>query len=137
MILVKRLVAKKQRQRLRKMNPKFPLHLQKIYGKIESGIPEDFEGAKFLAKEDQFAFEIFAVEACHPGMVANKSQRRDKGIDGRGKLLFPVQQKGKKKQMVLAQVKAKKKVSPDDVRGFATVIRDTPGAVAGVFNHRA
>ena len=96
------------------------------------GIPGDLESAKFLAKQDPFAFETFAVEACHPGMVANKSQRRDKGIDGRGMLLHPVKEKGKKKQMVLAQVKAGKP-TPEQVRAFSTVIKDTPGAVAGVF----
>ncbi len=97
------------------------------------GIPEDFEGAKFLAKDDPFSFEIFAVEACHPGMMANKIQRGDKGIDGRGKLLHPVKEKGKKKSMILVQVKAKEKPVPADVDAFANVIRNTKGAVAGVF----
>ena len=97
------------------------------------GIPEDFEGAKFLAKEDPFSFEIFAVEACHPGMMANKIQRGDKGIDGRGKLLHPIKEKGKKKSMILVQVKAKEKPVPADVDAFANVIRNTKGAVAGVF----
>ena len=97
------------------------------------GIPEDFEGAKWLAKDDPFSFEIFAVEACHPGMMANKIQRGDKGIDGRGKLLHPVKEKGKKKSMILVQVKAKEKPAPADVDAFANVIRNTKGAVAGVF----
>ena len=97
------------------------------------GIPEDFEGAKWLAKEDPFSFEIFAVEACHPGMMANKIQRGDKGIDGRGKLLHPIKEKGKKKSMILVQVKAKEKPAPADVDAFANVIRNTKGAVAGVF----
>ena len=97
------------------------------------GIPEDFEGAKFLAKDDPFSFEIFAVEACHPGMMANKIQRGDKGIDGRGKLLHPVKEKGKKKSMILVQVKAKERPAPADVDAFANVIRNTKGAVAGVF----
>ena len=96
------------------------------------GIPEDLDSARRLAKDDPFAFEIFAVEACRPGMVANKIQRGDKGIDGRGMLLHPVQEKGKKKRLILAQVKAGKP-TPSDVRDFANVIRDTKGAVAGVF----
>ena len=96
------------------------------------GIPEDLESARRLAKDDPFAFEIFAVEACRPGMVANKDQRRDKGIDGRGFLLHPVKEKGKKKRQILAQVKAGKP-TPSHVRDFANVIRDTKGAVAGVF----
>lgn len=90
------------------------------------------EAARFLAKHDPFDFEIFAVEACRPGMVANKDQRRDKGIDGRGFLLHPVKEKGKKKRLILAQVKAGKP-TPSHVRDFANVIRDTKGAVAGVF----
>ena len=96
------------------------------------GIPEDLESARRLAKDDPFAFEIFAVEACRPGMVANKDQRRDKGIDGRGKLLYPIQEKGKKKRQILVQVKAGRP-TPSHVRDFANVIRDTKGAVGGVF----
>ena len=96
------------------------------------GIPADFESAQRLAKDDPFAFEIFAVEACVPGMVANKVQRGDKGIDGKGWLLHPVKENGKKNHLILAQVKAGKPTL-SQVRDFATVIRDTEGAVAGVF----
>ena len=96
------------------------------------GIPEDLESARRLAKDDPFAFEIFAVEACRPGMVANKDQRRDKGIDGRGFLLHSVKEKDKKNRQILAQVKAGKP-TPSQVRDFANVIRDTKGAIAGVF----
>ena len=94
-------------------------------------IPEDFEITKRLAHDDPFAFEIFAVEACHPGMVANKVQRGDKGIDERGMLLHPVKENGKKKQLILAQVKIDPK--PEHVDAFANVIRNTKGSVAGVF----
>ena len=96
------------------------------------GIPADFPSAKRFAKDDPFAFERFAVEACIPGMVANKVQRVDKGIDGKGWLLHPVIENGKKKSKILAQVKAGKPTL-SQVRDFATVIRDTEGAVAGVF----
>ena len=96
------------------------------------GIPADFSQARRLAKDDPFAFEIFAVEACVPGMVANKSQRRDRGVDGKGWLLHPVIEKGKKKHLILAQVKAGKP-SLSQVRDFANVIQNTAGAVAGVF----
>ena len=96
------------------------------------GRPADLESAKRFAKDDPFAFERFAVEACSPGMVANKIQQADKGIDGRGKLLHPVKEKGKKKSMILAQVKAGKP-SLSHVRDFAHVIQSTEGAVAGVF----
>ena len=98
---------------------------------IIQGIPEDFASAKRLAKEDPFAFESFAVEACHPGMVGNKVQRKDGGVDGTGKLLFPVKNGKETKSIVLAQVKAgKPKVN--DIRAFANSIQDTKGAVAGV-----
>ena len=99
---------------------------------IIQGIPEDFASAKRLAKDDPFAFESFAVEACHPGMVGNKVQRKDGGVDGEGMLLHPVKEKGEKKKRILAQVKAgKPKVT--DVRAFANSVRDAKGAVAGVF----
>ena len=96
------------------------------------GIPADYPSAKRLAKDDPFAFEIFAVEACIPGMVANKVQRGDRGIDGKGKLLHPVIENGKKKSLILAQVKAGKPTT-SQVRDFAHVIQSTEGAVAGVF----
>ena len=96
------------------------------------GIPADFPSAKRLAKDDPFAFEIFAVEACIPGMVANKVQRGDKGIDGKGWLLHPVKEKGKEKWLILAQVKAGKPTL-SQVRDFANVIRDDEDAVDGVF----
>ena len=96
------------------------------------GFPMDERSAKRLAKDDPFAFEMFAVEACMPGMVANKSQRRDRGIDGRGWLLHPVIENGKKKHLILAQVKAGKPTL-SQVRDFANVIQNTVGAVAGVF----
>lgn len=47
-------------------------------------------------------------------------------------LLHPVQENGKKKRLILAQVKAGK-LKPGDVRDFANVIRGTKGVVAGVF----
>ena len=96
------------------------------------GIPADLASTRRLAKDDPFAFEIFAVEACIPGMVANKVQRGDKGIDGKGWLLYPVKENGKKKRKILAQVKAGKPTL-SQVRDFAHVIQTTEGAVAGVF----
>ena len=65
-------------------------------------------------------------------MVANEVQRRDRGIDGRGMLLHPVIEKGKKKRMILAQVRVGKPPA-SQVRDFANVIQNTEGAVAGVF----
>ena len=96
-----------------------------------TGIPADYPSAKRFAKDDPFAFERFAVQACHPGLFPNLSQRGDRGIDGRGRLLHPVKENGKEKRLILAQVKAGKP-SLSQVRDFANVIRDE-GAVAGVF----
>ncbi len=96
------------------------------------GIPADYRSAQRLAKDDPFAFEIFAVEACVPGMVANKSQRRDRGIDGKGWLLHPVIEKGKKKNKVIVQVKAGKPTI-DQVKAFGYVIQNTEGVIAGAF----
>lgn len=97
-----------------------------------TGIPADYPSAKRLAEDDPFAFERFAVQACHPGLFPNLSQRGDRGIDGRGRLLHPVKENGKEKRLILAQVKAGKP-SLGQVRDFANVIKDTEGAVAGVF----
>lgn len=97
-----------------------------------TGIPADRHSAKRLAKDDPFAFERFAVQACHPGLFPNVKQRGDRGIDGRGKLLHPVKENGEKKRLILAQVKAGKPTL-SQVRDFANVIKDTEGAVAGVF----
>ena len=97
-----------------------------------TGIPADKDSAKWLAKDDPFAFERFAVQACHPGLFPNVKQRGDQGIDGRGKLLHPVKENGEKKRLILAQVKAGKP-TPDQVRAFGHVITHTEGAIAGVF----
>ena len=97
-----------------------------------TGIPAEYQAAKRLAKDDPFAFERFAVQACHSGLFPNLSQRRDRGIDGRGRLLHPVKENGKEKRLILAQVKAGKPTL-SQVRDFANVIKDTEGAVADVF----
>ena len=69
-----------------------------------AGIPEDLASARKLAVDDPFAFESFAIDLCHPAFVANKDQRKDGGVDGRGFLLHPVKEKGKKKRAILAHV---------------------------------
>lgn len=92
------------------------------------GIPEDFASAKRLAKDDPFDFESWAIEACHPGMMGNKVQRKDGGVDGTGLLLWPTTE-GKK--LVIAQVKAGKPTI-DSVRAFANRIQSKEAA-AGVF----
>ena len=93
------------------------------------GIPEDLQQAKRFAKEDPFGFETFAVEACHPGMIANKDQRKDGGVDGKGKLLHSLKNG---QSIVLAQVKSGG-FNIDHVKAFAHNIRSMKGAVAGVF----
>ena len=50
------------------------------------GIPKDREQLLELAKTNPFAFESFAVESIL-GLVANKVQQGDKGMDGKGFLL--------------------------------------------------
>ena len=62
------------------------LYNEKIEVKIR-GIPEDFESAKRLAKDDPFGFQSWGIEACHPEMVANKVMSGDGGLDGTGMLL--------------------------------------------------
>ena len=99
-----------------------------------AGIPEDLASARKLAIDDPFAFETFAIELCHPAFVANKEQRKDGGVDGKGVLLQPVKENGKWKNIVLAQVKGGK--NPPDinkVKAFAHDIEKTEGVIAGVF----
>ena len=99
-----------------------------------AGIPEDLASARKLAVDDPFAFETFAIELCHPAFVANKEQRKDGGVDGKGVLLQPVKENGKWKNIVLAQVKGGK--NPPDinkVKAFARDIEKTEGVIAGVF----
>ena len=76
-----------------------------------------------LAKEAPFEFEKWAVTRI-PGMVPNKLQVRDGGIDGRG----TIHGDG---SLVLAQVKGGK-FALDQVRGFRHVL-DRESAACGVF----
>lgn len=47
--------------------------------------------------DEPFEFEKFAVELYHPGFVANKIQRKDDGMDGYGRLLYPVIETARRK----------------------------------------
>ena len=49
------------------------------------GLPMDIEQARRLAGMDKFHFETWAASLVD-GMEANKKQRRDRGIDGRGRI---------------------------------------------------
>ena len=86
-----------------------------------------------LAKDDPFAFEIFAVELCHPGFKANVHQRKDGGIDGKGVLLHPIiDEDGETKNLIIVQCKAGKP-NIDQVMAFDNRIKRTPRVIAGVF----
>ena len=99
-----------------------------------AGIPEDLASARKLAIDDPFEFETFAIELCHPAFVANKEQRKDGGVDGKGVLLQPVKENGKWKNIVLVQVKGgKNPPSLDKVSRFARDIEKTEGVICGVF----
>ena len=91
------------------------------------GIPKDPSQLLELAKTNPFAFESFAVESIL-GLRANKVQRGDGGIDGRGFLLNKTTEG---KDLVIAQVTTSKPLM-DKVKAFAQTIR-TNEAAAGVF----
>ena len=61
-------------------------HFDSLWDNIEFvGMPKTLDDAKVLADYDPFKFERWAASLV-PGVEANKRQRRDKGIDGRGRL---------------------------------------------------
>ena len=61
-------------------------HFDSLWEDIEFvGMPKTLDDAKALAQYDPFKFERWAASLA-PGLEANKRQRVDKGIDGRGRL---------------------------------------------------
>ena len=108
------------------------------YGRLEDagvnvqirGIPEDFESACRLAKDDPFEFERWAVQACTPGMAGNDQQRKDGGVDGSAKLLHKTSDG---QVLVIAQATKSRKPSVDKVKAFAHEVRTRPEVAAGVF----
>ncbi len=94
------------------------------------GIPEDFESACRLAKDDPFEFERWAVQACTPGMSGNDQQRKDGGVDGMAKLLH---QTSDGQVLVIAQATKSRKPSIDKVKAFAHEIKTRSEVAAGVF----
>ena len=78
------------------------------------GVPYDLEAARRMASNNPFHFETWAITRI-PGLIPNESQRRDQGIDGRGRLVSD------KNQIVLAQVK---------VKGTISAVRDFTGVLA-------
>ena len=102
-------------------------HFDSLWDDIEFvGMPKTIEDAKALAAYDPFKFERWAASLV-PGMEANKKQRGDKGIDGRGRL--PIR-KGKFVD-VASQVKAGNS-NPSHVQAFNEARRQA-GAELGVF----
>ena len=102
-------------------------HFDSLWDDVEFiGMPKTSEDAKTLAKLDKFRFERWAASLVD-GMEANKKQRGDKGIDGRGRI--PIK-KGKFIDIV-SQVKGGK-TGPGDVQAFNGA-RQEAGAQIGVF----
>lgn len=97
------------------------------WGDIEFfGIPRTADQAKKLADLDKFKFEKWAASLVD-GMEANKKQRGDGGIDGRGRIAIS---KGEFIDIV-SQVKGGG-TGPGDVQAFNGA-RQQAGAELGVF----
>lgn len=102
-------------------------HFDSLWDNIEFiDMPKTLEDAQALAEYDPFKFETWAASLT-PGMEANKRQRGDKGIDGRGR--FPIR-KGVFVD-VASQVKAGN-TSPSHVQAFNEARRQAQ-AELGVF----
>ncbi len=102
-------------------------HFDSLWDDIEFvGMPKTIADAKSLAAYDPFKFERWAASLV-PGMEANKKQRGDRGIDGRGRM--PVR-KGKFVDVV-SQVKAGRS-NPSQVQAFNEARRQA-GAELGIF----
>ncbi len=102
-------------------------HFESIWSDIQFiGMPKTIEQAKKLASLDKFRFERWAATLVD-GMEANKKQRGDKGIDGRGRIAI---RKGEFIDIV-SQVKGGN-TKPADVQAFNGA-RHQAGADLGVF----
>ena len=102
-------------------------HFDSLWEDIEFvGMPKTLDDAKALAQYDPFKFERWAASLA-PGLEANKRQRGDKGIDGRGRL--PVR-KGEFIDIV-SQVKAGNS-NPGHVQAFNEARRQA-NAQLGIF----
>ena len=102
-------------------------HFDSLWDDVEFiGLPKTRDDAKTLADLDKFRFERWAASLVD-GMEANKRQRGDKGIDGRGR--FPIR-KGQFIDIV-SQVKGGG-TGPGDVQAFNGA-RQQAGADLGVF----
>lgn len=102
-------------------------HFDSLWDDVQFiGMPKTRDDAKTLADLDKFRFERWAASLVD-GMEANKKQRGDGGIDGRGRL--PIR-KGQFIDIV-SQVKGGS-TSPGDVQAFNGA-RQQAGADLGVF----
>ncbi len=102
-------------------------HFDTLWDDIEFiGMPKTVDDARTLASLDAFRFERWAASLVN-GMEANKRQRGDKGIDGRGRI--PIR-KGQFVDMV-SQVKGGT-TGPGDVQAFNGA-RQQAGADLGIF----
>lgn len=90
------------------------------------GFPKTVSQAKTLADIDKFKFEKWAASLVD-GMEANKKQRSDKGIDGRGRIAI---RKGEFVDMV-SQVKGGN-TGPSDIQAFNGARKES-GAEFGIF----
>ena len=96
------------------------------------GIPTNMAGARLLAKQDKFAFESWAAEVLNfgnIGILSNKIQRCDGGIDGKGKLLGETEDG---KDEVIVQVKGGG-FTINDVKAFKETIQSKKRVAAGIF----
>ncbi len=102
-------------------------HFDSLWDDVQFiGMPKTSDDAKTLAELDAFRFERWAASLVD-GMEANKRQRGDRGIDGRGRL--PIR-KGQFVDIV-SQVKAGG-TGPGDVQAFNGA-RQEIGADMGIF----
>ena len=102
-------------------------HFDTLWDDVEFiGMPKTRDDARTLASMDAFRFERWAASLVD-GMEANKRQRGDKGIDGRGRI--PIQ-KGHFIDVV-SQVKGGG-TGPGDVQAFNGA-RQEAGADLGIF----
>lgn len=102
-------------------------HFDSLWNDVEFiGLPKTLEDSKTLAAMDKFRFEKWAASLVD-GMEANKKQRGDGGIDGRGRLTI---RRGEFIDLV-SQVKSGS-TGPGDVQAFNGA-RQQAGADLGIF----
>ena len=102
-------------------------HFDSLWSQVEfHGLPKTVDDARFMAGSDAFRFERWAASLVD-GMEANKKQRGDGGIDGRGRL--PIR-KGQFVDMV-SQVKGGN-TNPGHVQAFNGA-RQQVNADLGIF----